>query len=378
MKKVFKTIIAIFAALIAISYVFGYQYLFKGISKTYLRGETSATIDDGPLFTNSPIHAGKPRPWIKDSAYNTKKLPKTLVEDLTNTNTAAFVVIKDGKILHEEYWDGYGPTSKTNSFSMAKGITSLLMGKAIDEGKFKSENQKISDFYENYKNIPFGKEATIKNLVTMEAGLDWDEAYYNPFGPNAKAYYGNSLAETTLLRGFKDKPGTKFEYQSGATQLLGFVLRKAINQPIASYATHKLWTPLGMEQNAYWSTDDNNMEKTFCCIHSNAKDYAKIGQLVLNNGKVDSIQIISQNYIEHMRTPTPHSKGAYGYGIWINQDAKYKHYYFWGILGQYIIVVPEKNIVIVRTGNNTNIVKDEKGRPTQVNLIVEEIVNQYL
>ena len=378
MKKALKTIIAIIAAIIALSYIFGYQYLFKGIHKTYLRGETSATIDDGKLFPNHPIHKGKSKPWIKDSLYNSKKLSKSLIDDLEKTNTAAFVVIKEGKLLHEEYWNHYNANSQTNSFSMAKGITALLMGKAIEEGKFKSENQKISDFYENYKNINFGKEATIKNLVTMEAGLDWDEAYYNPFGPNAKAYYGNSLAESVLLRGFKNKPGSKFEYQSGATQLLGFVLRKAINQPISSYTTHKLWVPLGMEQNAYWTVDDNNMEKTFCCIHSNAKDYAKIGQLMLNNGKVDSTQIINKDYLQQMRTPTKHSKGAYGYGIWINEDARNKHYYFWGILGQYIIIVPEKKLVIVRTGSNNNIVEDSKGRPTQVNFIVDEVIKSLI
>ena len=378
MKKALKTIIAIIAAIIALSYIFGYQYLFKGIHKTYLRGETSATIDDGKLFPNHPIHKGTSKPWIKDSLYNSKKLSKSLIDDLEKTNTAAFVVIKEGKLLHEEYWNDYNANSQTNSFSMAKGITALLMGKAIEEGKFKSENQKISDFYENYKNINFGKEATIKNLVTMEAGLDWDEAYYNPFGPNAKAYYGNSLAESVLLRGFKNKPGSKFEYQSGATQLLGFVLRKAINQPISSYATHKLWVPLGMEQNAYWTVDDNNMEKTFCCIHSNAKDYAKIGQLMLNNGKVDSTQVINKDYLQQMRTPTKHSKGAYGYGIWINEDARNKHYYFWGILGQYIIIVPEKKLVIVRTGSNNNIVEDSKGRPTQVNFIVDEVIKSLI
>ncbi len=378
MKKILKAVVIVIASLVALSYIFGYEYLFKGISKTYLRGETSATIDDGDLFPSHKIYTGNPKPWKLDSSYNTKKLSKTLVSDLEKSNTAALVIIQNGKLLHEQYWDQYTKTSKTNSFSVAKGVTALLLGMAIDDGKIKSEDELFSDFYENYKNVEFGDKLTLKDLTTMEAGLNWSEHYNNPFGPTAKAYYGNSLAEAVFLRGFKNNPGEKFEYQSGATQLLGFALRKATNQPLASYASKKLWIPLGMEQNADWTTDENGMEKTFCCIQSNARDYAKIGQLMLNKGKVDTLQIINPNYLTKMTAPTPHSKGAYGYGIWINNDAQNKHYYFWGILGQYIIVVPEKNLVIVRTGKNQNIIEDQKGRPTQVGLIVKEIVDHYL
>ena len=377
MTKFLKYFFGTIAAIIAVTYILGYGYLFNGISKTYLKGETSATIDDGNYFPSHPLLAENPKPWTKDSLYNTIKLPTSVLEDVRKTETAALVIIKNGKLLHEEYFNGYTAQSKTNSFSMAKTVTALLLGAAIDEGKIKSENEKLSTFYPNYENVPFGNKVTLKNLATMEAGLNWDEAYYNPFGPNAKAYYGKSLAEAALRKGFKEEPGKKFEYQSGATQVLGFAIRKAVNMPLSVYATQKLWSPLGMEQNASWTTDENGMEKNFCCIHSNARDYAKLGQLLLNNGKVDSVQIISKEYLSRMLTPTKESNGAYGYSIWINNDAKYKHYYFWGILGQYIIVIPEKNMVIVRTGNNENIISDAKGRPTQVEFLVNEIVNTY-
>ena len=377
MKKFIKYFFGTIAALIAITYTFGYGYLFNGIAKTYLKGETSATIDDGVDFPSHPILAENPKPWEKDSAYNKTKLSSAILEDVNKTKTASIVIIKDGKLLHEEYFNGYNSNSKTNSFSMAKTVTSLLLGAAIDEGIIKSEDEKLATFFPTYKNVKYGSRVTLKNLVTMEAGLNWNEAYYNPFGPNAKAYYGKSLAEATLRKGFKDEPGKKFEYQSGATQVLGFALRNAVNMPISSYATRKLWSPLGMEQNASWTTDENRMEKTFCCIHANTKDYAKLGQLLLNEGKVDSVQVISKNYISRMITPTKESNGAYGYGIWVNNDAKIKHYYFWGILGQYIIIVPEKNLVIVRTGSNENIIHDPKGRPTQVEFLVNEIVKTY-
>ena len=376
-EKTLKGLLVGMAALIALAYMFGYDYLFNGIRETYLRGETSSTIDDASYFKSHTIAKGNSIPWVKDSLYNKKPLPKTLVEDLKLSKTASFVIIKNGKLLHEQYWDGYNERSKTNSFSMAKGVTVMLLGKALEEKKILSLSQKYSDFFGNYANVELGNHLTIGDLAKMEAGLNWTENYKNPFLQNAKAYYGKSLEEAVFLRGFKDEPGSKFEYQSGATQLLGFALRKSMNKTLSEYASEKFWKPLGMEQNANWSTDDFKMEKTFCCIHSNARDFAKLGQLILNDGKVGDLQILNSKFIDEMRTPTSLSIGAYGMGIWINNDAVNKHYYFWGLYGQYIIVIPEKNIVIVRTGTFKDQPTDEKGRPKQVAFLVNEVVENF-
>jgi CubicO group peptidase (beta-lactamase class C family) len=180
-----------------------------------------------------------------------------------------------------------------------------------------------------------------------------------------------------LLRGFKTEPGTQFEYQSGATQLLGFALRKGLNQKIADYASEKLWQPLGMEANAQWNTDDFGMEKTFCCINATSRDFAKLGQLFLNEGSFNGKEVIKSTLVKEMRTPTKLSNGAYGMGLWINNDSKIKHYYFRGLYGQYIIIVPEKNMVIVRTGMNKNENLDAKGRPKEVEKYVVEAVKIF-
>ncbi len=376
-KKIFEGFLVFLAVIIALIYAFGYDYLFSGIRETYLRGETGATIDDGRYFPSHPIVKGISRPWEKDSLYNKKNLPKTLSEELRKSNTISFLVIKNGKLLHEEYWDGYNQNSKTNSFSMAKTVNVMLLGKAIEEGKIKGLNQKYSDFYKNYANVEFGKYLTIEDLATMEAGLDWKEDNKNPFLQNAKAYYGKSLETAVLLCGFKSKPGTKFEYQSGTSQLLGFVIRKAINKTIADYAAEKLWKPLGMEQNAEWTTDEFGMEKTFCCIHSGSRDFAKLGQLLLDKGKSDRHQILDSDFVKKMTTPSKLSNGVYGMGLWINNEVPQKHYFFWGLYGQYIIVIPEKQIVIVRTGTYKDQPKDKKGRPQQVAFLVDEVVKYF-
>lgn len=375
--KALKYIIGGAAITVAAAYIFGYDYLFSGISKTYLKGKTSANIDDGKLFPRNLIETEEPKLWEEDSEYNKKELPKNIVEDLKHSHTAAFVVIKNGKILHEQYWDGYNQLSKTNSFSMAKAVTVMLLGKALEEGKIESIDTQFSDFYDEFKTKEFGNNVTIKNLAQMEAGLDWDEDYANPFLPNAKAYYGRSLKKAVFSRKFKEEPGQRYEYQSGSTQLLGFAVRKAINQSLANYLSEKFWIPLGMEQNAEWSVDDSGMEKTYCCIHSNARDYAKLGQLFLDDGKVDDVQLLNLDFINLMRTPTQKSKEIYGIGLWINHDNPIKHYYFLGLQGQYIIMVPEYDMVIVRTGSYSNNPKNDRGRPDQVKFLVNETVKLF-
>lgn len=375
--KALKYIIGGAAITVAAAYIFGYDYLFSGISKTYLKGKTSANIDDGKLFPRNLIATEEPKLWEEDPEYNKKELPENIVENLRHSHTAAFVVIKSGKILHEQYWDGYNQLSKTNSFSMAKAVTVMLLGKALEEGKIENIDAQFSDFYDEFKTKEFGNNVTIKNLAQMEAGLDWDEDYANPFRPNAKAYYGRSLAKAVFSRKFKEEPGQRYEYQSGSTQLLGFAVRKAINQSLASYLSEKFWIPLGMEQNAEWSVDDSGMEKTYCCIHSNARDYAKLGQLFLDDGKVGDVQLLNLDFINLMRTPTQKSKEIYGMGLWINHDNPIKHYYFLGLQGQYIIMVPEHNMVIVRTGSYSNNPKNDRGRPDQAKFLVNETVKLF-
>ena len=379
LKNLFFGILLFIAAVIALAYAFNYQHLFNAIALTYLKGETSATIDDGVDFPSRNIEKGVAQPWQKDSLYNKTSLPKNIVDNLKSTNSASFLVIKDGKLVHEEYFGEYKPTTQTNSFSMAKAITVLLMGLAIEDHKIQSENQKFADFYPNFNEVEHGNELTLRDLAAMEAGYYWDEDYRNPFLQNPRIYYGKNMAEALLKSPqFEAKPGSRVEYQSGATQLLGFAIRKAVNIPLSAYASQKLWKPLGMESDAYWNVDeDNKMEKTFCCINAIPRDYAKLGQLMLQKGNWNGKQLIDSTYIQKMITPTQHSNGIYGLGIWVNNDAPYKYYHFWGFTSQLIIVIPEKNMVVVRTGKFNNEAKDEKGRSVQAAFLAENAVKTF-
>lgn len=378
LNRIIRPVVLVIAILIGLTYVFDFDYLFRGIRKTYLRGEVTATINDEKLFESNKIVAGKPVQWQHDSLYNLRKLPQDLKKNLEETNTASFLIVKNGKLLHEEYSAGYSADTRTNSFSMAKAITVLLLGKAVEDKAVNSLYQKYSDFYENYANVEYGKFLTLYDLAAMESGLNWEENYRNPLTPNAKLYYGNSLAEATFLKGFTEKPGTSFKYQSGTTQLLGFAVRKTVNMPLANYLSQKFWQPMGMEAVGTWTTDDYMMEKAFCCVYGTSRDFAKFGQLLLNDGKMYGNQIINSQFIEQMRTPTSLSKGTYGMGLWINNDVAAKHYFMLGLQGQYVIVVPDYQLVIVRTGSYMNQPKNDRGRPDQVKFIVEQVVSKYL
>lgn len=372
LKKPLNIFLLLMAVIILIIYMSGYNYLFKGIRLTYLKGESSSTIADGTYFPSHIISKGNPKPWPADINYNKKPLSQELEKHLKDTESVSFLVIQHGKLLQEHYWDHYKRSTASNSFSMAKTVTVLLLGKAIDDGRIMNVNQKFTDFYPEFSEKEFGSQLTLQHLASMEAGLDWKENYKNPFGPNAASYYGFALADVVFQKKFKQNPGEKFEYQSGATQLLGFAVGRAVGMPLADYASAKLWKPLGMEQNAAWSTDETGVEKTFCCIQSNARDFAKLGSLLLNKGKFENMPLIDENFIGKMITPAEQSNGAYGLGIWTNYDTHIHHYYLYGLYGQYVIVVPEYDMIVVRLGHKEGEKKDSKSRPKEVEFYISE------
>ena len=150
----------------------------------------------------------------------------------------------------------------------------------------------------------------------MASGLNWEEHYYSPFSMTAKAYYDDNISELIESLAIDEKPGESFKYLSGNTQLLGMIITKAVGKSLSEYLSQSIWKPLGMRDTAYWQLDgiDNGMEKTYCCIASNARDFAKIGQLFSQNGQWNGEQIIKPTFIE-IATKTRFEGSPYGYGF---------------------------------------------------------------
>lgn len=364
------------AAGIGLIYAFGYQFLFKAIGLNLKKGGFTPSIDDGDKFEAHQVPNGTPIPWKQHKNYNKKRLSKAIIDNLKETKAASLLIIKDGRILHEQYWNDHNQYSLMNSFSMAKAILALLVGAAIEDGKIRNENQLFSDFYPEFAEDKYGKHLRLKHLMMMQGALDWEEAYKHPFAPNSKQYYIDDLAKQVFARKLKEMPGRKYEYQSASPQLLAFALRKAIGQSLASYLSEKLWQPLGMYQSAEWSVDGQGMEKAFCCIHGTARDFAKIGLLLLQDGKFEGKQIIRAAYVRNMKKPSK-PNDAFGHSVWVDDECSIKHQFLYGFLGQFIVLIPEKNMVIVKTGHDNNLPVDDKLRPLQVGLMVKELCKVF-
>jgi CubicO group peptidase (beta-lactamase class C family) len=303
------------------------------------------------------VQNAAPIPWQHDSLYNIQKLDKVYQSIFDTYGTTAFVVIRNKKIVHEEYWDGASDTTRSNSFSMAKSMVSLLIGSLLDEGKIKSLDQPITDFLPEFKNTN-GFTLRIKDLLTMSSGIDWDEGYSSLFSPTTKAYYGSQLEKQMLELRIINQPGKVFNYQSCDTQLLSLIIEKITGKTLSEFASEKLWKPLGAEHPALWSLDhEGGIEKAYCCFNSTATDFARIGQMVLDSGQFNNRQIISKAYIKQATTPAKWIKGEdgnplnyYGYQFWLLTHKGQKVVYARGILGQYIFIIPSLNAVAVRLG----------------------------
>lgn len=358
--------IFIFLALAIIGiYVSGNGYIFNALQNTYLKGYTTAHIDDYAGFDNAVVRAGTPQPWVLHEKYNQLQLTDTLRKELENFQTIGFAIVKDGKLLYEEYWDNHSDTSLTNTFSMAKSITAMLLGKAIEQGYIKGLEQRITDFIPEFLPDSLGCLATVGDLSSMRSGFDWTEDYYSPFNMTTEAYYGNNIEEQLLKRHFSSRPGGHFLYLSANTELLAMVLKRATGKNLAQYLSEEFWQPMGMEDDALWSLS-GGIEKSFCCIYSNVRNYAKLGQLLLKKGNWNGVQLLDSAFVEKMITPCydaflPDEPKKYGHSIWIDENYHPSFYGMMGHLGQRIIVVPDEQLVIVRLGKSKDNRHPSKG-----------------
>ena len=350
LKKLFKWVIGIIGVLVITSYIFDYDYILKGVRVVYFTGHVTAFIDDYPYFENDPIKkGGNIDEWPLHNYYNQTSPTKVLTSTNNDLGTVAFLIIKNDSIFYEWYAKDYSKQSKTNSFSMAKSITTSLLGKAIMDGYIKNLDQPISDFYKEFERT----ETTVGDLSSMASGLDWVESYSSPFSITARANYDDDLGETILNQKVIKTPGKEFEYLSGSTQLLGMVIQKATGKQLADYLSESFWQPMGAANDALWQLDDDDdkLAKAFCCISSNARDFARFGKLYKDHGEWNGEKILDSTFVA-TATRSRFSGQPYGYGFWIS-DYKNKHIFAMrGILGQYVITIPEDNLIVVRLGHH--------------------------
>ena len=358
----------------------GYGYLWRALRHTYLSGYKTAHIDDARNFDQVAIEGpAQPDPWPR--AQRQATVSDDTQAYLQQYRSAAFLVAYRGELIHEQYFAPYQAESRTNVFSMAKTLTTLLVGAAVADGIVPSFDAPIG--LQEWTQDARGRGATWAQFAAMTSGHDWEENYYKPWNPTTELYFGRDVADTVLRQGFERMPGEAFEYSSASTQVLGVALTRALQardpqQTLAHYLSERLWKPLGMSAGASWSLDrprgQGGLELAYCCVHTTARDMARVGQLLLQKGQWRGQAVLPAAFIERITAPGPRVS-YYGYGLWMDPDYSSPFYYLQGHLGQYVIVVPKHQLVIVRLGRDRS---QARSRHPKVNDEVYRFVDEGL
>lgn len=331
-------------------------------------------IDDRELFFRDTVSAPEtPSLWAKSHDYNRIGFTPEETAYMDSMETVSFLIVRKDSILVEDYRNGWSDSMTSNIYSCTKSIVSLLAGAAYDEGCIASLDDPVSEYIPSYTK-GLQAEVTVKDLLTMSGGMAWDEAYSSLFSLTTHGYYGNDLFDLVTKLEVSEKPGLQYDYRSGETQLLAFVVEAATGTTLSAYAEEKLWKPLGAEHDAYWLLDkENGDEKAFCCFHTTARDAARFGALMLDYGKWEGQQIISRDYMQQALSPAVHLKNEwgedsldyYGYQFWIQKYKGREYRLMRGMLGQYIVAIPEHDAIMVRLGKKRS---DEYVRESTVDL----------
>ena len=279
---------------------------------------------------------------------------------LQKSYTNAFLVVREGTITYEYYNTkaGMTPTTQLPSYSMAKTLTSLVIGQLVAQGKIHESDTFVS-FFPKWKTGTSFDQVTVQSLLDMEAGVGVKDDY-----PNGPAGWGVGIAQmyaTTDMNWFishnrkmLEAPDTKPDYRSVDTQMLGLIIQEVTGETVSQYFSKNIWQPVGATTAATWNVDHiNGHEKTFCCFNASARDFALIGQLMINNGVANSHQIISPAWMKRISTPAVKLDYGWGYG------AQVWHPYpgidlAMGLHGQQIFADPATKTVIVKLSDYPN------------------------
>ena len=312
-------------------------------------------LDRLPILANS--HAvpasGTPSPLPKGAPL---KLTSDLDAYLAGQRSAALLVVHDGKLRLERYGLGFDGSGRWTSFSVAKSFTSTLVGAALKDGFIKSLDDKVSLYIPELKGSAYD-EVSVRQLLTMTSGVKWNEDYDDPNSDVAKFNNHKPEAGVEVLVSYMRKlprevpAGTRWLYSTGETNLVGTLVQRATQKPLATYLAEKVWGPAGMEQQATWLLSKTGQEIGGCCVQASPRDYARMGQFILNGAAVNGQSIVPDDWWAQATTKqadigTP-GRG-YGYQWWTYDDGSFTAR---GIFGQGIFIDPQRKLVIVSNAN---------------------------
>ena len=321
---------------------------YRAIEKVY----AVDTIRKGEKVRALPAAASQIDPKITFD-----KQTSTLEAFMKDNRISGLIALKDGEVVLEKYALGRKPEDRWTSFSVAKSMTAVLMGAAIRDGWIRNVHEPVTRYLPELKGSAYDG-VSIRQLISMQTGVTWDENYASQQSDVARANTapftgGHPIENNPLLQYMtklpkKTEPGEEWAYKTGETDLAGMVLVRALaGKSLAQYASEKIWAPYGMEQDGIWMQDKAGLNRGGCCMSMTLRDYARIGQFMLEGGKIDGKDVLAPGWVEestHNHAP-PKSRArgeSYGYFWWPMEEG----YRAVGIFGQGIYVYPEENLVI--------------------------------
>ncbi|MBK6470342.1 MAG: serine hydrolase [Betaproteobacteria bacterium] len=295
--------------------------------------------------TPSPLPPGPPL-----------KLEIDLDAYLAGQRMAGMLIVHDGKLRLERYGLGFDSAGRWTSFSVAKSMTSVLLGAALRDGHIRNMNDKVTDYIPQMKGSAYD-DVSIRHLLTMTSGVRWNEDYANPNSDvarfiNHQPVDGVEALVSYLRRLPRDAPaGTRWNYSTGETNLVGVLVSRATKRPLADYLSEKIWKPAGMEQQATWLLSKTGQEISGCCIQAATRDFARFGVFILNGARAGAQGIVPDGWLGEAtseRVGISQPGRGYGYQWWTYGDGSFTAR---GIFGQGIFIDPKRQLVIASNAN---------------------------
>ena len=330
---------------------------FINIDKIFL-------VSDSISPSSSP-HKFNTKQYDLPETYLFEGEEKNLQEDLAHFKTDGLMILHEGDKLYENYWNNNLASSKHIAFSVSKSFLSALIGIAVDENLIDSIEDPITKYLPDFNGTGY-EGVSIKNILQMSSGVEWNEDYADPKSDINR--FGRAVAKGVSFRDFaktlkrSKQPGTYHHYVSIDTQVLGFLLAEVTGMPLKEYLHEKIWSKIGMEDGAYYIIDNTGEEMALGGLNATLRDYAKFGQLFLNKGNWKGEQIVPEAWVKaSYDTDGPHlipgesdlSSSPWGYGLqWWVPGFPDTDYTAAGVYNQYIYIDPLSNVVIAKTSSN--------------------------
>jgi CubicO group peptidase (beta-lactamase class C family) len=300
--------------------------------------------------TEVSVLASAPAP-MEDFAFETGDRRYDIYDVLSLNRMAGLLIIQDGAIRFEKYLLGNDERTRWMSMSVVKSMTAMLVGAALQDGLIRSLDDPVEAYLPRFRGTAYDG-VTVRHLLTMSSGVAWNETYTDPASDRRRmldAQIGQrpgAILDLMAALPRAAEPGSRWNYSTGETQLIGALLRAAVDKPLAEYLSEKLWAPLGMESDAtWWLESPDGLEIGGSGLSATLRDYARFGLFLLNDGVIGDTRVLPEGWMEQASSPRVigEEEVEYGYMLWPLHDNSYAAI---GIFGQFVFVDPDRKLVI--------------------------------